>query len=172
MTQSAQTLPYAAAPPSAAGRGQLIPMLGKFAIVFGSLRLAAVALLVGWPLLLRSPPMQRPVPGRSMTPAPVRVAGAAAEAVGAALLVAGGVWCVRGRPAGRRVVMWAAAVLLLGIAWGAATQLLVMVSVAPAGLWPVALLAVGQPAAWEAAFPALLWAVCRRAAGAPIHAGA
>ena len=163
MADSAQTLPYAAAPPSAGARALLLPLLGWFAMVLGLLRLAALALLVGWPLIFRAAPLERTVPGRSFTPAPGRLIGAAAEAAGAALLISGGVACVRRQPAGRLLILWAAGVLVLGVAWGAGNHLFVLLRISPLMQWPVAVLAVGQAAAWEAAFPALLWALCRRA---------
>jgi hypothetical protein len=58
--------------------------------------------------------------------------------------------------------MWAAALLVAGVASTATGQLLLMLRASSVMKWPAALLGIGQAAAWEASFPALLWAVCRR----------
>ena len=87
----------------------------------------------------------------------------AARLAGAGLLLAGGIVAIRRHPAGRSLLAWGAVVLLAAVVWSGATALLYWSSNRQTGRWTAAAgaLYIADRYAWDAAFPALLWIVCR-----------
>ena len=152
-------IPYAVPGPVESPRN--LWRLGLVVTPLAALRLLALLVFVGGPILLRDAP-RRVGDGRRPAGAMAGLVGVAAQVAAAGLLVAGGVVCLRRHPAGRIVLAWGAGLLLAATVWAAAMELAYLLSRAPSSIWAAGVLDIAECNAWDAAFPALLLLVCRR----------
>lgn len=145
----------------AAGVAADLRRLGLVVTPLAVVRVLALLVFVGGPILTRDGPRRpRQVPGL-LGGVPALVAPGA-HAAGAGLLLAGGIVCLRRRPAGRVVVGWGAGLLLAAAAWAAAMELHFLWTHSAGSSWAPAMIDIVERNAWAAAFPALLLLVCRR----------
>ena len=123
-------------------------------------RLVALVLFVGAGPAFRDAPKGQAVPRAWLMS--LRAADAARLA-GAGLLLAGGIVAIGRHPARTSLLAWGAVVLLAAVVWSGATELFYWSSNGQTGVWIAAAgaLRIADRYAWDAAFPALLWIVCR-----------